>query len=91
MVLGNILQLIKTHGFDQVGILSFSTHFQEVEKRNQIILSPAKNLEEAAQNLFSGLRELDKMAVKVILAEEVPDVGIGKAINDRLRRASAQA
>lgn len=91
MVLGNIGQLFKTYGQVHVGTISFKTFFQEIERRNQIILSPSGNLEEAAQNLFSGLRELDKMEVKVILAEEVPDVGIGKAINDRLRRAAVQA
>src|SRR5258706_5690660 len=90
LALGNILQLFKTYGQIHVGILSFSTLFQEVEKRNQIILSPSGNLEEAARNLFSGLRELDKMEIKVILAEEVPDIGIGRAINDRLRRAAAR-
>ncbi len=89
VILGNISQLLKTSGTDQVGILSFKTVFPEVEKKNQMVLSPAANLEEAAQNLFSSLRELDKSDVKVILAEEVPDVGIGKAINDRLRRAAA--
>jgi L-threonylcarbamoyladenylate synthase len=91
MVLGTFPLLFKTYGQVQVGTLSFRTLFQEVEKRNQIVLSPSGNLEEAARNLFSGLRELDKMEVSVILAEEVPDIGIGKAINDRLRRAAAQA
>jgi L-threonylcarbamoyladenylate synthase len=91
LVLGTFPHLFKTYGQVQVGTLSFSTHFQEIEKRNQIILSPSGNLEEAARNLFSGLRELDKMEVSVILAEEVPDVGIGRAINDRLRRAAALA
>jgi L-threonylcarbamoyladenylate synthase len=91
LVLGTISQLFKTYGRDHVGILSFTTLFKEVEKKNQIILSPSGNVEEAAQNLFAGLRELDKMDVTVILAEEVPDLGIGKAINDRLRRAAAQA
>ncbi|HMI67813.1 MAG TPA: L-threonylcarbamoyladenylate synthase [Cyclobacteriaceae bacterium] len=91
LVLGTFPQLFKTYGQVQVGTLSFKTLFQEVEKRNQIVLSPSGNLEEAARNLFSGLRELDKMEVSIILAEEVPDIGIGKAINDRLRRAAAQA
>jgi len=88
LVLGTFPQLFKTYGQVQVGTLSFRTLFQGVEKRNQIVLSPSGNLEEAARNLFSGLRELDKMEVSVILAEEVPDIGIGKAINDRLHRAA---
>jgi L-threonylcarbamoyladenylate synthase len=57
--------------------------------QNQYILSPTGDLEIAAQNLFSALRELDKLDIEFILAEEVPDIGLGRAINDRLRRASA--
>ena len=91
LVLGNIAELLKTFGPAGVGILSFTTRFAEVEKKNQIVLSPAASLEEAAQNLFSSLREFDKLDVSVILAEEVPDTGIGKAINDRLRRAAAKS
>jgi hypothetical protein len=30
------------------------------------------------------------MSIEVILAEFVPDVGLGRAINDRLRRAAAE-
>ena len=44
---------------------------------------------EAAQNLFSCLRQLDQLNIDLIVAEEVPNTGLGKAINDRLRRAAA--
>ncbi|MDZ7646211.1 MAG: Sua5 family C-terminal domain-containing protein [Cytophagales bacterium] len=46
-------------------------------------------MEEAAQHLFAALRELDKKDIDVILAELLPTGGLGKAINDRLQRASA--
>jgi len=52
------------------------------------VLSSSGNLDEAARKLFSVLRELDKRDVEIILTEEVPDIGLGRAINDRLRRAS---
>jgi L-threonylcarbamoyladenylate synthase len=43
----------------------------------------------SAANLFRHLRELDAMDdVDLIIAEEVPNEGLGKAINDRLRRAA---
>jgi L-threonylcarbamoyladenylate synthase len=54
----------------------------------QIVLSSSGSLEEAAQNLFAALRQFDKMDVTLVLAELVPDTGIGRAINDRLRRAA---
>ncbi len=91
LILGNIAELLKTYGPHGIGILSFTTRFAEVEKKNQIVLSPSGSVEEAAQNLFSSLREFDKMDVTAILAEEVPDIGIGKAINDRLRRAAKKS
>jgi len=89
LVLGVMPQLIeKFHGYS-AGILSFMTDYSEVDADHQIILSSSANLEEAAQKLFLALHQLDKMDIQIILAEEVPDVGIGRAINDRLRRAAA--
>jgi len=51
-------------------------------------LSGGKDLREAAANLFRYLRELDGLDVDLIVAEPVPDQGLGAAIMDRLRRAS---
>ena len=52
-------------------------------------LSPSASLREAAANLYSALRKLDKLGLDAILADLVPEHGLGLAINDRLRRASA--
>jgi L-threonylcarbamoyladenylate synthase len=52
-------------------------------------LSAAGDLAEAAANLFSYLRALDDSGFAVIAAAPIPDVGLGAAINDRLRRAAA--
>ena len=86
LILGDIHELMKKHSSHSYGILSFTKNFQ---LSNQVILSSQGELREAAQNLFSALRQLDKMPIDIILAEPVPDVGLGKAINDRLRRASS--
>lgn len=51
-------------------------------------LSPAGELREAAANLFAMLRQLDETAVKIAVSP-VPAVGVGIAINDRLKRAAA--
>ena len=51
-------------------------------------LSERRDLREAAANLFRYLRELDELDVDLIVAERVPDQGLGAAIMDRLRRAS---
>jgi len=86
VVLGNLPDLIKQHG-SHAGVLAFQTDYKQP---HQFVLSPAGKLEEAAQHLFSALRTLDKLPVEIILAELVPEIGLGRAINDRLRRAAAE-
>lgn len=70
------------------GLLSFTVPtstegFVAVE-----VLSRTGNLREAAANLFAALHRLDALQLDVIVAELVPEVGLGLAINDRLRRAA---
>jgi L-threonylcarbamoyladenylate synthase len=52
-------------------------------------LSPTGDLVEAASNLFAYLRALDDTGAPRIAAAPVPHRGLGAAINDRLKRASA--
>ena len=51
-------------------------------------LSSSGDLREAAANLFRYLRELDEAQLDLIVAEELPEDGLGCAIMDRLRRAA---
>ena len=52
-------------------------------------LSETGDLNEAASNLYAHLHELEKSGRQTIAVMPVPDKGIGRAINDRLRRAAA--
>ena len=52
------------------------------------VLSSRADLAEAAANLFAALRRLDAASLDSIIAERVPDQGLGRAINDRLMRGS---
>ena len=52
-------------------------------------LSPGGDLIEAAANLFSHLRELDRAGIARIAVIPIPRDGLGEAINDRLARAAA--
>lgn len=61
--------------------------FGEVE--SDMNLSRSGDLVEAAANLFGHLHRLDAMQGEVIAVSPVPDTGLGRAINDRLRRAAA--
>jgi L-threonylcarbamoyladenylate synthase len=52
-------------------------------------LSESGDLAEAAANLFALLRRLDRPRYTGIAVMPVPERGLGRAINDRLRRAAA--
>jgi L-threonylcarbamoyladenylate synthase len=52
-------------------------------------LSPTGDLAEAAANLFAMLRALDRPGIGGIAVMPIPERGLGRAINDRLRRAAA--
>ncbi len=51
-------------------------------------LSPSGDLEEATANLFAMLRAIDRPGFRAIAVMPIPDEGLGRAINDRLRRAA---
>jgi L-threonylcarbamoyladenylate synthase len=88
LIVGSIEDLLQKYPAHCSAILTFKRDFHSP---HQIILSSTGSLEEAAKNLFASLRALDKQNVDVILAELMPDEGLGRAINDRLRRASASS
>lgn len=52
-------------------------------------LSRTGDLVEAAAGLFAALHQLNEMGAERIAVSPVPDQGLGRAINDRLRRAAA--
>lgn len=72
----------------RIGLLAFmppddAEGFQILE-----VLSATGDLKEAAANLFAALHRLDEAGLDYIVAESVPQQGIGAAINDRLTRAA---
>jgi L-threonylcarbamoyladenylate synthase len=85
VIVGDIPTLLKQ--YPDSGVLSFSYDHQ---RPHQYILSSRASIEEAARNLFTALRILDKLPVNTIVTEFVPNEGLGRAINDRLRRAAAE-
>jgi L-threonylcarbamoyladenylate synthase len=52
-------------------------------------LSEAGDLTEAATNLFAALRRLDALGLDLIIAQPVPEKGLGATLMDRLRKASS--
>ncbi|MDC0330679.1 L-threonylcarbamoyladenylate synthase [Candidatus Pelagibacter sp.] len=61
---------------------------KKTKLKNYFYLTSKNNLDEAAKNLYSCLRKIKNQGYKSIAVEKIPNIGLGKAINDRLRRAS---
>jgi L-threonylcarbamoyladenylate synthase len=88
VILGDIDQMLGKYQDEKLGILSFTNHYIQADE--SFVLSPEGNYTEAAKNLFTALRFLDQADVSLILAELLPEENLGRAINDRLRRASVK-
>ena len=61
---------------------------KKTKLKNYFYLTTKNNLDESAKNLYSCLRNIKNEGYKSIAVEKIPNIGLGKAINDRLRRAS---
>ncbi len=71
-----------------VGLLAFQEAKNSVKFRHIEVLSEKGDMREAAANLFAAIRRLDALNLDLILAEPIPEIGLGRAIMDRLKRAS---
>ena len=80
-ILMNIIQPKKNEAF-----ITFGKKFKD--SKNHFNLSKNDNLNEAANNLYKMMRKIKKRNFKSIAVCKIPDLGIGRAINDRLRKAS---
>lgn len=88
LVLTNDLASFTVPAGKRVGALSWRGSANDAFAIERV-LSSSGDLREAAANLFRSLRELDDAGLDLIVAERVPDHGLGSAILDRLRRAAA--
>lgn len=88
LLLGEIPRLLEANRTRRVAVLAFRERYRQGQP--SIALSPRGSLEEAAANLFAALRELDQSQADLIVGEALPEEGLGRAINDRLRRAAAR-
>jgi L-threonylcarbamoyladenylate synthase len=84
----NIEAAIQSNLDKKIGLLSFSNKINHPQIVHQEILSANADFKEAASNLYAALHVLDKLKVDIIIAERLPNKGLGKSINDRLERAT---
>ncbi len=84
----NILELLQRFQGKKIGLLVFRNEIQSESIIHQEILSKSGSLTEAAKNLYAAMHRLDQNKLDVIIAERLPDNGLGKTINDKLERAT---
>jgi len=73
-----------------IGLLVFQEPVNNLKLRPMEILSKRGDLREAAANLFAAIRRLDALNLDLIVATPIPEVGLGRAIVDRLRHAASK-
>lgn len=86
----NIDSLINMHNDKKIAVLYFKRPALKLSSAYNEVLSIKGNLTEAANNLYKALYELDKQKPDIIIAEQLPNIGLGQSINDRLTRAAAK-
>ena len=83
----NISESIHSFSDKKIGLLLFKENSDSQDCLFQEVLSTTGDFDEAARNVYAALHRLDLSDVDVIIVEKLPDIGIGKSINDRLKRA----
>lgn len=87
LLVGDVPALLREQAGKHCAVISFTAHHDAWRCET---LSPSGDVSQAARKLFATIRALDAGDADVILAEVFPNKGLGRAINDRLRRAAAK-
>lgn len=75
---------------EKTGLLLFEP--AEIESAGPVeILSRRGSTEDAAVNLYAAMRRLDRLGLERIIAYRLPERGLGKAVNDRMKKAATPA
>ncbi|MBI5914022.1 MAG: threonylcarbamoyl-AMP synthase [Bacteroidetes bacterium] len=88
LFVGDAVTLARRFSNQKIAVIAFGENMEDVAADFRFQLSKAANLDEAAKHLFSTMRQADACGAEVILTEWLPEEGLGRAINDRLRRAT---
>ena len=76
---------------NRIGFLGFKNYHSSIPMENQLLLSEEGDFREAAKNLFAFMRQMDAMEhIDIIYAELLPEIDLGRAINDRIKRAASE-
>jgi L-threonylcarbamoyladenylate synthase len=83
-----ITSVIQKYSDKRIGVLQLSPTTLPSFVIAVETLSQTGNLEEAAKNLYAAMHRLDHQNLDLIIAQKMPAVGMGLAINDKLERAA---
>lgn len=86
----NVLEAIQHYSHQKIGVLTLNTSYKDAAISSEIMLSENDDLKEAASKLYDALHQLDHQNLDIIIVEQMPDLGLGKSMNDRLQRAAFQ-
>ncbi len=84
----DVRKTAEIHSDKKIGFLFFQQTIDIASNAEVEILSTNGDVREAARNLYSALHRLDTKNLDLIIAEKLPNQGLGRSINDRLIRAS---
>ncbi|GAB3204000.1 L-threonylcarbamoyladenylate synthase [Pontibacter aydingkolensis] len=86
----NVDELLKVSDPAKTGVISFQRAIEGLPEKNQVVLSAAGYMQEAASKLYDSLHYLDGLNLSRIIAEKLPEYGLGMTINERLRKAAGK-
>ncbi len=90
LYVGEVEVLAKRFSDKKTCLIEFGDKLHDKPAFARFQLSLNASLDEAAKNLFKTMRQADQCGADVILTAWLPEEGLGRAINDRLRRACHQ-
>lgn len=91
LIIGELQQYINQIKDKKIAYITYGKDNLNINSSNVTIynLSETQNLLEAASKLFETLYQIDQSDVEIIVAKLFPDKGLGRSINDRLKRAAS--
>jgi L-threonylcarbamoyladenylate synthase len=84
----NLHEELGRYSNKKIGLILFDSYLPHFDSKYQIVLSEESDLKVAAANLYNTMHQLDNLNLDIIIAERLPEYGLGVSINDRLERAS---
>ncbi|GAB4202849.1 MAG: L-threonylcarbamoyladenylate synthase [Bacteroidia bacterium] len=92
LLIGKLEELVSRYPDKKIAILTFGNALSYFRNADVCVynLSETADLREAAARFFEVLYQIDQSDADLIIAELLPDEGLGRAINDKLKRASVE-